>query len=118
MRVLVLFFLFVFVSCKSNTEKEKLLGSWITEQDESKHPKRGISDRLTFFTNDSFKVEMYLNEKMSESFSGKYTLDKKSKLLITVVGSVRTQSEIIELTKDRLSIKQENTKTISNYKRQ
>jgi hypothetical protein len=117
MRILVLYLLFVFVSCKSNTEKEKLLGSWTTEQDESKYPKNGISDRLTFFANDSFKVEMYLSQKMSESFSGKYTFDEKSKLLTIVVGPVKTQSEIIELTTNRLLIKQENTKTISNYKR-
>lgn len=93
------------------------MGSWTTEQDESKHSKNGISDRLTFFANDSFKVEMYLNRKMSESFSGKYTVDEKSKLLVTVVGLAKTQSEIIELTDNKLSIKQENTKTISNYKR-
>jgi hypothetical protein len=117
MRILVLYLLFVFISCKSSTEKEKLLGSWTTEQDESKYRKKGISDRLTFFENDSFKVEMYLDRRMSESFSGKYTLDEKSKRLMTVVGPIKTQSEIIELTNDRLSIKQENTRTISNYKR-
>ena len=117
MRVLVLFLLLVFVSCKSSTSKEKLLGTWTTDQDESKYPKNGVSDKITFLANDSFKVEMFWNDKLQESFAGEYTLDEKQKLIITKVGSVVTQSEILELTKDRLSINQENTKTISNYRR-
>lgn len=117
MRVLALYLLLVFVSCKSSTRKEKLLGTWTTDQDESKYPKNGISDKMTFFANDSFKVEMVWNGKFHESFVGEYTLDEKQKLITTKVGSVVTHSEIIELTKDRLSIKQENTRTISNYRR-
>jgi hypothetical protein len=117
MRVLVLYLLLVFVSCKSSTSKENLLGSWTTDQDESKYPKNGISDKMTFLANDSFRVEMFWNDKLHESFVGGYTLDEKQKLITTKVGSVVTQSEILELTKDRLSIKQQNTKTISNYRR-
>jgi hypothetical protein len=117
MRVLALYLLLVFASCKSSTSKEILLGTWTTDQDESKYPKNEVSDKMTFFADDSFKVEMFWNNKLHESFAGGYTLDEKQKLITTKVGSVVTQSEILELTKDRLSIKQENTKTISNYRR-
>jgi hypothetical protein len=117
MRFLIIYLLLVFVSCKSSTSKEELLGTWTTDQDVSKYPQNGVSDKMTFLANDSFKVEMFWNDKLHESFVGGYTLDEKQKLITTKVGSVVTQSEIIQLTKDKLSIKQENTKTISNYKR-
>lgn len=117
MRVLALWLFSVFVSCKSSSIKEELLGTWTTDQDESKYPKNGVLDKLTFLANDSFKVEMFLNNKLHDSFAGRYTLDEKRKLITTKVGSVVTHSEIIELTDNRLSTKQANTKTISNYRR-
>jgi hypothetical protein len=117
MRALALYLLLVFASCKASTSKEKLPGSWTTDQDESNYPKNGVSDKMTFFANDSFKVEIFWNDRLQESFVGRYTLDDKQELITTKVGSVVTESEILELTKDRLSIKQKNTKTISNYRR-
>ena len=117
MRVLAVCLLIVFASCKSTTTSERLLGTWITEQDGSKHPKSSLSDKLTFDANGSFKVEMFLNDKLHEAFSGIYSLDENQKIITTKVGSVVTRSQIIELTGGRLSIKQENTKEISHYRR-
>jgi hypothetical protein len=117
MRILALYILFVIASCQTTISKEKLLGSWTTEQDESKYPKNGVLDKLTFFENDSFKFEMYLNGKLHESFSGKYIFDEKRKLITTKVDTMEFTSEIIELTNSRLSTKNEKMKTISNYKR-
>lgn len=117
MRIFVLYLLLVFTSCKSGINKEKLLGSWAMEQDESKYPKNGVSDRLTFLANDSFKVEFYLNGKLQESFSGKYRLDEERKIIFMKIDTMEFQSEIIELTNNRLSTKNEEMRSISNYKR-
>ncbi len=116
MRFLILS-LIVFASCKSTVTKEKLLGSWTTEQEDTKYLKNGVFDKMTFFENDSFKVEMYLNEKLHESFSGKYTLDEQEKLITSTIGSIESQAEIIELTSDRLTIKQDRINTISKFRR-
>lgn len=117
MRVLALYLLLVLASCKSSASKEKLLGSWTTDQDESKYPKNGLLDKLTFYKNDSFKIEMYMDGKLHESFSGKYKLDEEQKLLFTKVDTMEFQSEIIELTNHRLSTKNTKMKIVSNYKR-
>lgn len=117
MSISALFLLIVFASCKSSISKEKLLGTWTIDQDASKYPKNGVIDKMTFLANDSFKVEIFRNDKLKESFAGEYTVDEGRKVITTKVGSVETQSEILEITKDRLSLKQENTKTISNYRR-
>ncbi len=117
MRSLLFLFLCGFISCKTKIEKNALLGSWMVLQDESKYPKADIIDKLTFYTNDSLKIELIINGKLNQLFSGTYKIDKKKNVIVTKVNSVEVTFEVVALTGKRLILKDYNRNTITNYVR-
>ena len=117
MRNAALFFLIIFASCDTSIRKENLLGTWTTVLDESKYAKDSISDRVTFFQNDSFRVQMFVHGALQDSFFGKYFLDEKRKFISTKIDTVEFEFDIIELSDSRLSTKCKKMKTISHYRK-
>ncbi len=116
MRTLLLLFFCGLISCETSIEKNTLLGSWTGVQDDSKYPIGGF-DKLTFYPNDSIRIELYIDDKLNQSFSGTYRIDKKRSTVITKVNSVEVQLEIIALSGKRLIVKDNNIGKITNYKR-
>ena len=117
MRSLLLLLLCGFISCKTKIEKNALLGSWTVIQDESKYSKSGIIDKLTFYPNDSLKIELIIEGKLTQFFSGTYKIDKKRNIIITRDNSAEVEFEVVALTGKRLILKDYNSKKITNYKR-
>ena len=104
MRLIIIYFIFAFfVSCKQTGNKNFLLGSWTTDYDKTKYPNNNILDKLTFYENDSLAIEYYLNGKLHESFSGRYSLDERKMILTTEYDTAKFQFEVMNLTKERLT---------------
>lgn len=117
MRILIILILFAFISCKTEITEDILLGSWTVDQDESKFPKAGFFDKLTFYPNDSLTIEMILEGKLNQFKSGKYKIDKERNLIITRVDTMEIESEIVTLSEKKLVLKDHKRKVITNYKR-
>jgi hypothetical protein len=117
MRLLIILFLSALVSCKPKIDTSKLRGSWTIDQDESKYPKAGSVDKLTFYPNDSLTIEMIIDGKLNQFFSGKYKIDKERNVIITRVDTVEVQSEIVSLSERKLVLKDHKRKITTKYKR-
>lgn len=120
MRLLLAFILFGLFSCKAKETRETnadILGTWTIDQDESKYSKTGFVDRLTFYPDDSMKLEIYLDGKLSETVTGTYKHDKERNILFSTFDTTKVQAEIVVLTKEKLTLKDHERKVITYYKR-
>lgn len=109
--------LIALTSCTYGFRKEDLYGSWTEMYDENKYPKNLIRDKMTFYRNDSFKVELFYKDQINNSFTGKYHFDEFNKQITAIVDGPSYTSRIIELTKTHLTIQNDSARMRSFYVR-
>ncbi len=115
---LILFLVFI-VSCTSKNETLEILQSapWTSNQVKANQNGK-FQDKLTFFKNDSFKVEMYYKGRsFGQSYSGKYFFKKDENKLTIEVNSVQSNFNIIAISEDSFSLKETRTNTVTSFKK-
>jgi hypothetical protein len=117
MKKIICVLLVALVSCSSGNSKNDIIGSWTLELDKSKPVNAGMSNVMSFYANDSLKIETFNQGKLFRSFAGIYKLDESNKEIITEANNIKTTLKIISLTENRLTLKNENLKMTTNFVR-
>jgi hypothetical protein len=117
MRTLVIFLAtFLLCFCKSKPNHKTLHGVWVGKSETQSLGTR-VTDKLSFFKQDSFLLQIYANDKLRASSKVSYTLNEKAKLLTVKFGTVENKSTILEMTDSTLVSKPENASTVTVLKR-
>jgi hypothetical protein len=105
-----LFLLLFIIACNKN-QKNSIVGSWSTVEDgleDGKFENDSLSDSLVFDNNGILRID---------SIFGKYSFNYNKQQLITKFKGQRFLSELVEMTDDRLIMRQEGKKSLVKFHR-
>lgn len=101
--ILTIPILFLVVSCK-NIEPKELIGSW-KMRDVVDQTGQNATEKTTFYNGDSLTIEMFLDKKLYEKQSGKYTFDTISKMIhIQAPKSGKLDFKVLKLTNSEMEL--------------
>jgi hypothetical protein len=118
MRTLIFFVAFSFIlACEEKTDANNILGSWRL-RDVVNKSEYDMSDKMTFFPNDSVSVEIFQDGEIVNQISGTYQIDPINEQLISLFkNEVATKFDIVRLTSSELELSNPETKRVDRYVR-
>jgi hypothetical protein len=114
-----LFLLLFIIACNKN-QKNSIVGSWSTVEDgleDGKFENDSLSDSLVFDNNGILRIYYLENGQPIDSIFGKYSFNYNKQQLITKFKGQRFLSELVEMTDDRLIMRQEGKKSLVKFHR-
>lgn len=113
----LLFFVLIYSmnSCAEKQNSNFLIGSWKL-RDVVNNTGQNVSDKMTFFENDSISIEILQDGKVIEQYSGKFQLDTvRNELTAIYRDSIATTFQIELLSESELELYNPNTKRVDRY---
>jgi hypothetical protein len=105
------------ISCVEKINLNFLIGSWKL-QDVDNKSEVSMSDKLSFFSNNSFSIEITQEGKIVSQMEGIYRLDTITNQLEIIYENKDTSSfKIVHLTAGELELLNQKTKRIDRYLR-
>lgn len=105
------------LSCNSKSPEQLIIGTW-TLNNVINTTDTSVTDKITFYKNDSLLIEIIVNNKIENRYAGTYNISGDNKYITSLIEKFPPQKfEIITLSDKRLELRLIGKKHIDQYKR-